>query len=166
MRFDTATHEGLILLGGDKRKGLWASSTILKSSKTVRQAGQLPTSASGHTLELVALASALRSISNSQVSFLMQNAPSSVTKPRLLIMSADKTRDAVTLAAKPLKAGRNFLSMVAREIGRFELTLQTDIGEDQSIANLSIWAHERILSPKTVGSIAQALRPTAISQLL
>jgi hypothetical protein len=56
--------------------------------------------------------------------------------------------------------------MVAREIGRFELTLQTDIGEDQSIANLSIWAHERILSPKTVGSIAQALRPTAISQLL
>lgn len=163
-------------MGGDKRKGLWASSTILKSSKTVRQAGQLPTSASGHTLELVALASALRSISNSQVSFLMQNAPSSVTKPRLLIMSADKTfsdalrammtRDAVTLAAKPLKAGRNFLSMVAREIGRFELTLQTDIGEDQSIANLSIWAHERILSPKTVGSIAQALRPTAISQLL
>jgi hypothetical protein len=76
------------------------------------------------------------------------------------------TRDAETLAAKPLKAGRNFLSMAAREIARFELTFQTDTGEDRSISNLSTWAHERIFSPKVVGHIAQALRPTAISQLL
>ena len=141
----------------------------------MRQAGQLPTSASAHTLELVALSTALRSVTKAQAGYLGQNAPS--TKRRILAITADPTfadalrammtRDAVTLVTKPLKAGRNFLSMAAYQLARFDVTLQTDATqEDKSILTLKTWAHSHIFSPKMLASIPPALCPTAVSQVI
>ena len=177
MRFDTTTQEGLILLASDRRKGIWVSQSIFKKCNTVRQGGQLPTSASAHTLELVALCTALRSVTKSQACFLTQNAPCTVTKPRLLIVSADPTfadalrammtRDAVTLATSPIKAGRNFLSMAAHQLARFEVTLQTDTTQDdKSILVLRSWADQHIFSPTMMANIPPSLCPTAVSQVL
>lgn len=177
IRFDVNTQDGMILLANDRRKGIWVSQSIFKKCNTVRQGGQMPTSASAHTLELVALSTALRSVTKSQASFLTLNAPSTVTKPRVLVVTADltfadalramMTRDAVTLATKPLKAGRNFLSMAAYQLARFEVTLQTDITQDdKSILILRSWADQHIFAPTMVANIPPSLCPTAVSQVL
>jgi hypothetical protein len=175
MRFNEATHDGMILLASDRRKGLWSSQSIFKSSKTIRQGGQLPTTASAHTLELVALATALRWVTKAQASFLVEKAPSDVTKPRVLVVTADPTfadalramltRDAQTLATKPLKVGRNFLAMAAQQLARFDVTFQTDATQvDKSILTLRNWADQHVFAPKMIAALA--LCPTNASEVL
>jgi protoheme ferro-lyase len=177
MRFNESTQDGMILLASDRRKGIWASQSNLKFAKTVRQAGQLPTSASAHTLQLVALSTALRSCTKSQASFLVEKAQCNVTKPRILVVTADPTfadalrammtRDAATLTTKPLKAGRNFLSMAAQQLARFELTLQTDSKQnDKSIIVLRSWADQHVFSPTMMANMSPSLCPVAASQVL
>jgi hypothetical protein len=182
MRFNEATHEGLILLASDSRKGIWAAQEIFKRGKTVRHGGQLPAEASAHTLELMALCSALSSVTCAQATFLVQSIKPATTtcitstKPRVLVVTADSTfaeslramlrSDRATLATKPLKAGRNFLTMAARQLGRFELTLinDNDTGDDddKSIEVLRNWAKQRLLAP---ASIPHVIFPTAVSQV-
>jgi hypothetical protein len=175
MRFNEATHDGMILLASDRRKGIWASQSIFKLGKTVRQGGQLPTAASAHSLELVALATALRWITKPQATFLVERAPSDVTKPRVLMVTADPTfadslrammtRDAATLTTKPLKAGRNFLSMAAQQLARFDVTFQTGTApEDKSLQLLRWWAEEHVFAPRMTAALA--LCPTNASEVI
>ena len=177
MRLDFGKYEGSVLLTSNRHIGIWAAAHFTRGSKSTRQAGQLPTTASAHSLELVALASSLRSITNGQAAKLMQDAPRGVTKPRILVVTADPTfadallakmkNDTATLATKPLKAGRNFLFEAARQLARFDLTFETSLEtDDKSILALKHWAQLNVHSPKAIRGIPASLVPSAVSQIL
>jgi hypothetical protein len=174
MRFDPETHDGIILLASDRRKGVWASQTIYRGSRTFRQGGQLPVEASAHTCELVALCTALRSITKAQATKLVQTAPTGVTKPRILIVTADPTfAEALTAkmqnyaAAKPLRAGKNFLMFAAHQLSRFTVTLIREPEDnDRSILVLESWARQHVIDPKLITRIPPSLVPTAIGCVL
>lgn len=171
MRIDFQTHDILVQVAGDKRKGIWASSVFAKNSKPIRTAGSLPTSASLHTLQLIALATSLRGISKGQHTRLGQNVPRGVYKPRLMAVTMDATfaealkgllqRD---VTAKPLRAGKNFLNIARQQLARFDVTIQTV--DDPSELVLLNWARKNIVDPKLIAGIPPSLAASVVSAVV
>jgi hypothetical protein len=174
MKYDRAAHEGLILLASDKRRGTWAGQMILNGQRTLRLGGQLPTTMTNHGLLSVALATMLRGITRVQAERLAADA--GVRKPRLLVATMDQsfadalrakiTQDATTGAAKPLRIGKNFVSLAAAQVARFDLTLTTPEETDKTILVLRDWAMKMLPSPTLLASVPASLAPTAVSQVV
>ncbi len=174
MKYDRATHEGLILLAADKRRGTWAAQMILTGQRTLRLGGQLPTEMSNHGLLSVALATMLRQSTRAQAERLAADA--GVRKPRLLVATMDATfadalrakitQDATIGAAKPLRIGRNFVGLLAQQVARFEITLMTPEDGDHTILVLRDWATKMLPSPTLLASVPASLAPTAVSQVV
>jgi hypothetical protein len=166
---DFDLHEGLILLSADDSRGLWAFQSSIRGSRPSRTAGSLPTSASRHTLLAVGLTAALQSITKKQAAGLVSTAKTSIVKPRLCIVSTDPTfADALQAkmkghAGRPLRTGKNFLIELARNLARFQVTLDTEV-ENYGVAALRRWAAQTIADPKAY--TPDAFAPTAASCLL
>lgn len=160
MRFDHNLHDGILIVSGDQRRSVWSSQLVLKGSRTLRTAGQMTTTASRHTLQLLALTSALRSITRTQAAFL---APRNQTNPRLLVTSIDSTFLNALRAKMPLRAGRNFFTLAAQQLARFDLTFATPEDGDKTVLMLSNWAANHVYAP---GSIPSVLLPVAVSQVI
>jgi hypothetical protein len=169
MKLDLTTHDALIQIAGDSHKGLWASQAFSRTSKfTVRTAGQLPTSASLHTLEIVALTTALRSITKGMAAKLIQPG---MTKPRILVGTSDASfAGAISgllvgdRTAPLLRAGRNFLSIAAYQLARFNVEIRTPETGDTAILVLKGWAQNHVTDPKVIKHIP-GLEPSAVSQV-
>jgi hypothetical protein len=172
MRLDFTKHDVLVLLACDSRKGIWASESYVRNSKTVRNAGQISTTASSHTLQLVALTNALRSISYVRASKLLQSAPQGTTRARVLVTALDTTfveaLEAMTKdnsTSKPLRAGKNFISLLVRQWGRFTFEIRPLDDGDYTGLTLLNWARRNVVDPKTVANTSAILRPTAVSDM-
>lgn len=173
MKVDWGVHDGMLLLASDRRKGIWATQLLLRGSKTVRSAGTIPTTASAHSLQVLALTTALRLISKGQAAKLLQAAPTGITRPRLLVVSSDATfaqalqakmrGDKETMTTKPLRAGRNLISIAPAQLARFALTFGELEDGDTSILILKSWASQTIHDPKQ--ELPSALVPSAVSQV-
>lgn len=175
MRLDFDKYDGLILLAHDRRKGLYASQTLLRGSKTTRAAGQLPTCASAHTCELVALATALRGITRMQCSKLLANAPDGISKPRIRVVTADKDFAegiAAVIAkerlAKPIRSGKNFQEFAASQLARFTVTIEAEPegSGDTSLFILRDWARQNVIDPKVLNNTSPTLFPIAVSAVV
>jgi hypothetical protein len=113
MKLDFNTHDILVTVAANPRIGVWGAQIFHRQqAKTVRTAGQLPTEASSHTLQLVALATALRSVTKAQARRMVQNLPRRVPKPRVLVVTSDASFiDAIKAVTsneqngKPLRVG-------------------------------------------------------------
>jgi hypothetical protein len=167
-RIEFIEYDGVIHLGADPTKGIWANQTLLRGSRTIRTGGQLPTEASAHTLHVVALTTALRDITKGQAINLVNRAATIIGKPRIVVVVTDPTfADALTAKiqgqqGKPLRAGKNFLVELARQLARFTVTFQTDPGNTSSYS-LRHWAKKSVHDPKAVQRIPQALAATVAS---
>jgi hypothetical protein len=173
LKIDMNFYDGIILIAGDRKRGVWSQQTLARGTKTTRAAGQLPTSASIHTLQVVAVANALRSITRSDISRLTGGAP---RKARLVVASDHASfieaiqsaikGDKDTLATNPLRAGKNFLGQLAQQIARFEITWQTPELGDHTLKMLKDWSTRAVVDPKSVAAIPAILMPTAVSAVL
>jgi hypothetical protein len=176
MRLDFQKHDALVLLACDHRKGVWASECFVRNSKTVRNAGQISTTASAHTLQLVALVNALRSISFRQAIKLVDAAPRGTLKPRVLVTSLDPTfLDALqtmnniradSAPKKPLRAGQNFVTLLTQQLVRFILDIQPLHADDNSGLVLLNWARKGVIDPRVIVNTPAFLRPTAVSAMV
>ncbi len=155
---DFDNYEGRVLLAADRRRGVWANETLFRGSRNVRNAGQVPTTASSHTLLTVALTAALRNIHKAAANRLVSTATQKIKKPRLLVASIDATFcDALKVKMK--RTGQN-----GPELVRFEITLHT--GERPAVLTLKNWSWTAIIDPKTIPTIPPVLLPSAVSTLV
>jgi len=159
MRVNFDSQDGLIMVSGDRR-GVWASQVLIKGSKTIRTGGQLPTTASRHTLQLVALTSALRSITKADAARIT---PRGVSKARLLVTSIDSSFLDALQAETPLRAGRNFFTIAMQQLARFDLTFAAPEDGDMTVHMLSKWAANHVFPPKNIPAV---LIPSAVSQVI
>lgn len=167
--------DGRIELTADRRRGVWASQTIVYNAKSVRTAGQAPASTSAHGLLTLALINALKNISKRMANRSIHGRL--VTKTRLQIVTTDATfadalralmaGDKSTMAAKPFRAGRNFLMMLAKELSRFDVTLETD-AEDETyrFRALSNWAQLHVRDPREIEKLPAILSPVAVAHII
>jgi hypothetical protein len=174
MKTNFETHDGSVTLAFDRRKGIWAYSLFTKTARAIRTAGQISTEASAHTLQAIALTAALRSITRAQANRLAQFAK--LKKPRLVITSLDRDflealqakmrNDKDVMAVNPLRASKQFLTVLAQQLSRFDLTFETP--EDGDVLNsvLQNWAVNHLVDKKLVKNLPPALSPSLISQMV
>lgn len=169
MRLDFGKHDALITLSCDRRRGTWGVQTLVRGSKTIRTAGQLPTTSTAHTLFAVALVAALGAITRSHAQRLVQTAAQPVAKPRVLVVTDDDAfREALTArdvpTRRPLRAGRNFVDVLSWQLSRFDVTFSTP--DDNSVLALGNWMGQNLPSPKLIATAPPAFLPRAISRVV
>ncbi len=172
MRIDPSLHEVSVIITGDRRVGVWAfESNNSLHKKWTRCAGQISTSASEHTLLLVALTNALRTVSKGQASRLVQFAPRGVQKPRVRVLTdnylfADALNDVVPQRVlgdesnRRLRAGKNFLWIARPQLRRFTIDVQLQDRRDPVVEPLLEWARMNVIDPKMF-----PLAPSAVSSM-
>ena len=165
------THELQIIVTADKRKGLWASSLFVRTGRSLRTGGQLPTTASAHTLLLVALTNTLRGISRHQYDALVKHSPDGITKPRVSVVVVGDQTFAPALSglikgdkSLPMHAGRNWLSIAAQQIARFHLSIETSIdGRDLALQS---WVSKNLYPIPGFELLPAVLVPSLTSQVV
>lgn len=175
MKVDFDKCDGQILLFASPRRGIWSYEIVLKNnSRNTRTAGQAPTSTSAHGLLVLALLSALKSISKRQASKAVTHR---TNKVRLNIVSSDRTfadalrammlNDMTILVNKPFRAGRNLLRPLARELARFDVTLTTDADDESYLFQaLGNFARLHVRDPKELASLPSILVPVVVSTVV
>lgn len=146
----TSIH-GFLTLLADPRRGTWATELRLKTGKVTRTGGQLPTSTTAHGLLLVALRSALRSISPRQLTGRKGR------RVRLLVNTNDRTfadalgrvQNSGSGTVPPLRAGRNQLDDLQKELARFDIVFVTDVDDSHyKFRALDRWLREHVIDPR------------------
>lgn len=166
MKINFRDTEGLVQLAADKRRGVWASQLLLRGARTVRTAGQLPTTASAHSLLTVALLNTLNSISRSQVARLASG------KARLVVLSSDaQFVNGLNLLvqngdAAILRSGKNFLTTLVKKLDRFDVTAMLPDADDKGVLILGNWLTVNALHPASFGDLPVSIAPNVISQIL
>src|SRR5260370_27164934 len=170
IRLDFNMNEIQVQVAADNRRGVWASTVFGKNAKSIRTAGSLPTQASSHTLLLVALTTSLRNITKAQHSYMISTM--GAKKPRVQVVTGDQSfADAMRgllardVTAKPLRAGRNFLSVAAQQFARFDVSFVVD--EEPSFRTLVTWANKHVIDPKMIRdvNVHPALTASVASQV-
>lgn len=172
MRIDWSTDSGLILLANDHRTGLWANQTVIAKGKTVRTAGQLPSTAHTHTLFSVSLTHALRSITNRQRE---QIAINPGQKPKIIVSVASHSFvNAVNGILKnepietraPFRCGGNFKDILFHQLGRFDVEFRRPSMMDKTLLQLGGWMTATMIDKKTIENIPPALAAKAVSTIV
>jgi hypothetical protein len=170
VKYDRETHEGKILLAYDQKRGIWANSLTTSLGRSIRTSGTIFSAASRHTLQVVGLAAALRSVTIKEAAILADKA--GVPKPRLIITSTDATFLEALPAlmkgdrtAKQLRAGKNFLGLLGRQLVRFQLDF-VPLPEGDFIGDkLKNWAYRHYPDKGLMRTIPPFLVPSAVSKV-
>jgi hypothetical protein len=165
------THDLQIIVTADKRKGLWASSLFVHTGRSLRTGGQLPTTASAHTLLLVALTNTLRGISRNQYQKLVNHLPEGITKPRVSVVVVGDQTFAPALSglikgdrSVRCRAGRNWLTIAAQQIARFSLTIESS--DDKRDLALQAWVQKNLYPIPGFEQLPAVLVPSLTSQVV
>jgi hypothetical protein len=167
MKIDFRETDGLVQLAADKRRGIWGSQLLIRGTRTVRTAGQLPTTASAHSLLTVALLNSLNSISRGQAAKL---AP--IGRMRLIVLSSDAqfvnglNMLVQNVDASTLRSGKNFLDILAKKIERFDVKAMLPDANDKGVLILGNWLSVNALHPASFGDLPVSIAPNIISQIL
>jgi len=164
----THVDDVIVKVVGNRKTGLWGSTTLRRGTGERRTAGRLNTHSTNHTLQTVALVTSLKAISRNDVTRLLQG--SDKAKPRLVIAAQDATFvDALQqfigqkVATKPIRAAKGLHDVLRRQLDRFDVTVRSPENTDFSIMGLYAWAAKTVLSPIQLDGIPPSLAPLAIS---
>jgi len=175
MRIDPLLHESQVIVTADRRIGIWGSQTFSPVfGKSIRNAGQLPTEASAHTLLLVAVMNSLRGITRRQATKMADLAPRGVLLPRVQVLTNDDSfanalrgfQKVDSAAHKPLRAGRNIIDFARRQFTRFTLDVQVQNSEDRYVEALLDWAKNQVINPELIRRVPLSLRPSAVGTIV
>lgn len=170
MKNNFSTHDGEIRLLSNRRRGVWIYESRLKIGPKNKVAGQAPTTASSHSLLVIALTSSLKAISRN-----LADKMTGQRKPKLRIIVADSTfADALqaqidgnkeAIARTPLRAGKQFLQQLAKQVARFDLELVTDHDDRGYLFSaLARFAKLHLRSPRELEQLPAYLLPAVIAQ--
>jgi hypothetical protein len=151
----------------DRKRGLWAAEVVRSNGRTTRSsariAAQTQTSATSHSLCVLALASSLKSL------------PRQLGKRETVRVAADDPtfsramnalmkRDMEQLEATPLRCGKNLLKLLPKPMAKFEMIFETEHEEQSNIfKSLRKWMRGELRDPNE--STEPILSPSAVSQL-
>jgi hypothetical protein len=170
LKNDFSAHDGEIRLLSNRRRGVWIYESRLKIGPKNKVAGQAPTTASSHSLLVIALTSSLKAISRN-----LADKMTGQRKPKLKIIVADSTfADALqakiesnkeAIARTPLRAGKQFLLQLAKQMARFDIELVLD-QEDKGylFSALARFAKLHVISPRMQEQLPSYLLPAVVSQ--
>jgi len=158
-----------ISIATDRRRGLWAyelSRFTPKGRQTIRNAGSLP-HAHAHTLAIVAITSALRSISVQAHRDMV--AEGRTAKPTINVVTLDESlADAIDTASKapttPLRAGRNFIDAFTKQSRRFDLRIEAE-PDNNRLRALIQWARQHLPDPRGILAAEAVFAPRVTSAL-
>ena len=172
IRLDFNTHDALIELGADPRRGIAVSSTFSKANpKAVRTALQLPRETSAHGLLLAALSSTLQSNSSKgTITRLTRELPAG-SKPRVIVVtdSADFAAGLTALLKTDrgrdgkLRAGKNFVDYFLKVARRWNISVVVDTASNHK--HLIGWAIKTCIDPKSHG-LPAVFAPVAASTVV
>jgi hypothetical protein len=159
-----------ILIATDRRRGLWSYELTRfapKGKQMIRNAGSLPHS-HAHTLAIVAITSALRSISVNSYKDMVENGRTA--KPAVQVVTLDESlADAIDTAtnvpATTLRAGRNFIDAFNRQARRFHLHIEAE-PDNNRLKALIQWARQHIPDPTGILAADAVFAPRVASALV
>jgi hypothetical protein len=165
IKFDKKQYDGQILLAADDRRGLGVFEIAFQTPagiRSYRAAQSLPTEASSHTLQLLALLAALRDINRS-----LRNTISGRhgVRPRFRVVTTDATfadalRALLNGDADLIRAGGNFIEEARRVFSNFALTVAVE--KDNSVFILRQWAQKHVAAPDEIDASEAIFRHAAI----
>jgi hypothetical protein len=153
----------------DRRRGLWSyelTKHTPKGRQTIRNAGSLP-HAHAHTLAIVAITSALRSISVQAHRDMV--ADGRTTKPAIDVVTLDESLadaiDTATNVPKTLRAGRNFIDAFTKQSRRFDLRIEAE-PDNNRLRALIQWARQHLPDPRGILAAEAVFAPRVASALV
>jgi hypothetical protein len=163
-------YDGEIRILSNRRRGIWCYSSQLRFGPLTRIAGRASVSATTHSLLVIALQAALKSIGKNTAGKLAGQ-----RKPKIRVLVSDAAFvDALKakiagrqelISSKPLRSGRNFLHQLAKQIARFDLEFVTDLDDEQHrFQALNHWSKLHVLSPGEQELLPSYLLPVAVAQ--
>jgi hypothetical protein len=153
----------------DRRRGLWSYELTRhapKGRQTIRNAGSLP-HAHAHTLAIVAITSALRSISVHQYKEMVEwrgSAKPSIDVVTLDESLADSINSTTQVPTTTLRAGRNFLAEFAKLTRRFDLYIEAE-PDNNRLKALIQWARQHLPDPTGILAADAIFAPRIASAL-
>lgn len=167
MRFDEHKHDGVILIGANRSRGIWANQVQSLGARVTRNGGRMNGSASNHTLLSVALLSALRGITSATVTKLLAKRYDARTKSAFEVRTIDPTFFAALTAVDAMPTLRAIKSLrvpLARQMSRFDLTLNTEPVNNAILAVVD-WAGKNVLDPIEVDHESPVLIASIVNGL-
>jgi hypothetical protein len=154
----------------DRRRGLWSyelTKHTTKGRQTIRNAGSLP-HAHAHTLAIVAITSALRSISVNSYKDMVEWSRNA--KPTIEVVTQDESlRDAIETATQvpttTLRAGANFIGYFSRQARRFDLRIEAE-PDNNRLRALIQWARQVLPDPSGILAADAIFAPSVASAIV
>lgn len=146
MKIDWKQFDGSVTLAVNRRKGLWASSLLLKNSPTTRQAGNVGSSdLSTDNLYSIALSNSLRGIGLKQRQQLVGK---DNRKVRLLVTVDPSGADFIAgmERTKESHVSANFRRDLNAQVSKYALTYEVEQSGGYVIPTLERWA-QNVVSP-------------------
>lgn len=151
----TAHADATIYLWGDRRRGIHAAELFLRRWKRIKTAAQAPTSTSRHGLLALALVNSLKMIPGR---WKRRPFPAKGRKMPVNIITEDETfaaslqalieNNKELLKEKPFRAGRNLLPLLARELARYDISLNSATEDDDRVfCHLASFARSSVPDP-------------------
>lgn len=156
-----------ITIAAHPRKRVYAHDIkLFRLHQNWKASGIAPVGSSEHSQLAVSLLSALRSISNKQLAMIGER--SDHDKPLVSIQTndarlADALRAIVDGQPTPkTRVGRNFLSDLAFQLRRFDVTIQTLELTDRRVLSLASWGRNNLFPSDATESLA-VFQPCVVS---
>lgn len=168
---DSAKHDIQITLVADHTKGLWAYQMFTTgAAKSVRVGGRLPASAHAHTLLLLALTNALRSLTKKQHRAMA--ARRGTTKPNVsvIVLGGKNFVPALQKAlghedgSGTMKAARSFLGIAAQQMARFNLDVSPST--DMQGRVVLQWLGQHVYPQSDFSTLPNNLLPLLASEVI
>jgi len=168
---DPANHDIQIMLVADHTKGLWAYQMFTTGAvRSVRVGGRLPASAHAHTLLIVALTNALRSVSKKQHRAMAARRGTSKPNVSVIVVGGKNFVPALLKAIGhdggngAMKAGRNFLGIAAQQMARFNLDLSPSTDVQGHV--ILQWLTQHVYPQSDFSTLPSNLLPLLASEVI
>lgn len=165
IKFDRTTHDDQIVLSFDDKRGIGIfeiAFTTPEGIRSYRAAQRLPTAASPHTLQLLALLAALRDVNRSLRTTITG---SYQLRPRFRIVTGDAgfaeaLRSLLKDDPEFLRAGGNFIDEARRVLNHFALSVAFE--NDHATELLRQWAQRYVPAREEIAASEAIFRHAAV----
>lgn len=169
--FDKTKFNGRIRISGDRKTAVWVAEVTRRNGRTFRTAGQAPIEMTAHGLIAIGLTTTLATWSRFRpVGKISQKLNLLVTtndEAFAEALQALRTKNREQIAATPFRVGKNLQIELARQLAKFNVSLEQEQDDElsQPFKDLRIWSRAHVPDPKAL-QLAAMYHPVAASEIV
>ncbi|HEY1647489.1 MAG TPA: hypothetical protein VGF96_05890 [Terracidiphilus sp.] len=162
------SHDITVQIAADRRKHFWVNSVSLKRGRSTRTSGFAPREAGQHSLLAIAIVQALLSVSNKDRLRLTTFNTTRKPSVEILVRDVDFVASIRALVSNDdprpfgFRAGRNFWSVLVKQLRRFQVTVKVVPLDDGRIGALKVWGATTVVAPRETTDVPAIFLATAV----